>query len=149
MSDNQQNIPKPSELNKLGQKTPDAPVDAAPETEPEVEAFHIPESEVYSHDVTLVFSKETSGKFVATADDYNIMFARQTSNLADDMLQARGYFFLNELNALLNLKLTPQGQILGWIKNDELPTRIKIDIERDGDAILLKTTVQGEIFTLL
>ena len=48
--------------------------------------------------------------------DYNKFFLKNQQELANHMLRARGYLFLNEVyHDLLGLKCSPAGQSVGWI----------------------------------
>jgi len=49
--------------------------------------------------------------------EYNWIFLRAQENWANDLLQARGYLFLNEILLLLGLPVSPIGQIVGWTYN--------------------------------
>lgn len=47
--------------------------------------------------------------------EYNWLFLRQQQNWANDMLQARGFVFLNDVLDTLGLSRMPIGQLVGWI----------------------------------
>lgn len=50
--------------------------------------------------------------------DFNMMFIRQNQQLANDMLRAHGYLFLNEVYKMLGFPQTTAGQAVGWIYNE-------------------------------
>lgn len=50
---------------------------------------------------------------------YNEMFVRCALNYCRELCRARGYLFLNEVYEKLGMPLTRQGQMAGWIFNDE------------------------------
>lgn len=60
------------------------------------------------------FSKDTTTHF-DTVMDYNRQFLSARQALANDMLIANGYLFLNEVLDLLDLDRTADGFMLGWI----------------------------------
>lgn len=60
------------------------------------------------------FSKDTTTHFDSVMD-YNRQFLSARQSLANDMLVANGYLFLNEVLDLLDLDRTADGFMLGWI----------------------------------
>jgi hypothetical protein len=50
--------------------------------------------------------------------DYNMMFLKAQQQYANDRLQTHGHLFLNEVYDSLGLDRTPEGQIVGWVKNN-------------------------------
>lgn len=48
--------------------------------------------------------------------DMDIMFLKQTQNWASEVLQARGYIFLNEVYKELGFPPSEAGQFVGWVK---------------------------------
>ena len=48
--------------------------------------------------------------------DYNEMRLRNAQNYCNELLQARGHLFLNEVLDVLNIKRTPAGAVCGWVK---------------------------------
>lgn len=78
--------------------------------------------------------------------DYNRIFLETQFNWANDLLQARGHLFLNEVYDMLGLPRTSEGQLLGWLYTPD--TRIKfMQSEPDADgAIDLEFMVDGEIY---
>lgn len=55
------------------------------------------------------------------SDTYNSMFLRAQQELANHMLRAKGYLFLNEVYEMLGIEPSVAGQTVGWVydKNDE------------------------------
>jgi len=51
--------------------------------------------------------------------EYNKTFLRAKQNYCNDMLQARGYIFLNEVYEELGMDHSKAGQFVGWIISDE------------------------------
>jgi hypothetical protein len=48
---------------------------------------------------------------------YNRTFLQCQQAYANDILQARGHLFLNEVHDMLGLPRTSDGQLVGWVKN--------------------------------
>lgn len=53
--------------------------------------------------------------------DYDLMFLKAQESYANDMLQAQGYLFLNDVYDKLGLPRTKAGQIVGWVYNKDNP----------------------------
>ena len=53
--------------------------------------------------------------------EYNLMFLKRQQQHANDMLQARGYLFLNDVYEMLGIPKTKAGQIVGWVYDEECP----------------------------
>ena len=51
--------------------------------------------------------------------EYNKLFVEKTLDYCHNKLKARGYLFLNEVYQTLGLPETKQGQIGGWIYDEE------------------------------
>lgn len=47
--------------------------------------------------------------------EYNHMFLKQQQNYANELLQARGHVYLNEVYDMLGLQRSKAGQIVGWM----------------------------------
>jgi hypothetical protein len=52
---------------------------------------------------------------------YNLMFLRARQQQANDMLRANRHLFLNDVLKMLDLPITPAGQVVGWVYNEEDP----------------------------
>lgn len=50
---------------------------------------------------------------------YNQLFLSAQEKYANNLLNARGYLFLNEVLSMLGMKQCPEGQIVGWLKGSE------------------------------
>jgi len=53
--------------------------------------------------------------------NYNLMFLRQAERAANRKLKDRGHLFLNEVYDMLGIMRTPEGQIVGWIYDENNP----------------------------
>lgn len=51
----------------------------------------------------------------------NLMFLRQQQNYANDVLQCKGYLFLNDVYELLGIPSTAAGQVVGWVYDPKNP----------------------------
>ena len=60
-------------------------------------------------------ARTAPGNWTANSD-YNQMFLTSVQNWANDLLNARGHLFLNEVLDGLGLKRVPWGQAVGWLK---------------------------------
>lgn len=47
--------------------------------------------------------------------EYNLMFLKSQQNYVNELLQVRGYVFLNEVYRLLGIPETSEGQLVGWV----------------------------------
>lgn len=52
---------------------------------------------------------------------FNLAFLKAQQEFANDKLRARGYLFLNEVYDVLGIPRTKEGQVVGWIYNEENP----------------------------
>lgn len=64
------------------------------------------------------FFDETNVHWEKT-NEYNLLFLRAQQNYANDLLQARGHLFLNEVYNALGLPHTEAGAVVGWILNKD------------------------------
>lgn len=60
----------------------------------------------------------------------NIQFLSSKQNYFNDLLQQRGYVFLNEVYEGLGYEATPSGQMVGWLRSDRHDA--KNDVTGDG-----------------
>lgn len=96
--------------------------------------------------------------------EYNLMFLRAQQQYANDLLQARGHLFLNEVYDMLGIPRTKAGQVVGWVYNDKNPVGDNFvdfgiyDIHRETNrdfvngyerTILLDFNVDGNIWDLI
>lgn len=91
--------------------------------------------------------------------EYNMIFLRAQQNYANDMLQARGHVFLNEIYDMLGIERTGAGAVVGWvfgkggddyidfgIFDDKTNERVRDFVNGREDAILLDFNVDGVIY---
>lgn len=99
--------------------------------------------------------------FVRNAE-YNMIFLRAQQNYANDMLQARGHVFLNEIYDALGIPRTGAGAAVGWVHgkggddyidfgifDDKTNDRVRDFVNGREDAILLDFNVDGVIWHLI
>lgn len=65
-----------------------------------------------------LFAKETTQEWSPQAD-YNLVYLRARQQYANDMLNAKGYVFLNDVYESLGLDRIPAGQAVGWLKDNK------------------------------
>lgn len=53
--------------------------------------------------------------------EYNLMFLKDQQRYANDLLQARGHLFLNEVYDLLGIPRCKAGQVVGWVYDEKHP----------------------------
>jgi hypothetical protein len=92
--------------------------------------------------------------------EYNRLYLKCQQNYANDKLQQQGHLFLNEVYAMLNLKHTSPGSVVGWLKDPKpgegdgyIDFGVFADHERNRDFIngwqdrvLLDFNVDGVIY---
>lgn len=90
--------------------------------------------------------------------EYNLMFLRTQEAHANERLKAKGYLFLNEVYAMLDIPETKAGQMIGWVYDPEVEHKVDFgiyDIYRDSNrrfvngierSILLDFNVDGNIW---
>lgn len=98
------------------------------------------------------------------SSEYNLAFLKGQQAWFNNLLQARGHVFLNEVYDALGIKRTQAGQVVGWIydpDNDEIDNYVDFGIynvnysaSRDfvngyNDVILLDFNVDGVIYDLI
>lgn len=53
--------------------------------------------------------------------EYNLMFLRKQQDYANEVLQAKGHLFLNEVYDMLGIPRTKAGQCVGWVYDEKHP----------------------------
>ena len=53
--------------------------------------------------------------------ELNLMFLKRQQSYANDLLQRRGYLFLNEVYDMLGIPRTKAGQVVGWVYDENCP----------------------------
>lgn len=96
--------------------------------------------------------------------EYNLMFLKAQQNYANDILKSRGHLFLNEVYDMLGIPHSKAGQIVGWIYNEDDPSKDNYvdfgiyDVNRQPvrdfvngyeRTILLDFNVDGNIWDLI
>ena len=56
-----------------------------------------------------------------TSSEYNKLFILSTMDYMNGLLRARGHVFLNEVYDALGIPRSSEGQVVGWIYNEENP----------------------------
>lgn len=121
------------------------------------------ENEKKSLDGPSVFSMffdSSSDQWVKNDPTGNRYFLQCQQNRANDILQTKGYLFLNEVYEMLGLPATDVGSIVGWIKglgDDFVDFHIYQDESEAGrrfvngyeDVILLDFNVDGVVYDKL
>lgn len=64
-----------------------------------------------------LFAKDTTYDW-SPQPDYNLHFLRAQQQIANDILNSKGYIFLNDVRKSLGLESIPAGQAVGWFKNN-------------------------------
>ena len=93
--------------------------------------------------------------------EYNLMFLRNQQQYANDLLESRGYLFLNEVYEMLGIQRTRQGQVIGWIYDKNVIDKVDFGIYNIANpanrrfvngyerSILLDFNVDGDILNAI
>lgn len=93
--------------------------------------------------------------------EYNLMFLRNQQQYANDLLESRGYLFLNEVYEMLGIQRTRQGQVIGWIYDKNVLDKVDFGIYNIANpanrrfvngyerSILLDFNVDGDILNAI
>lgn len=67
------------------------------------------------------FFAKGEAKAAEVNDDYNLLFLKSQQELANHMLRAKGFLFLNDVYEMLGIDPSIPGQMVGWVydKNDD------------------------------
>lgn len=110
------------------------------------------EASMYSR----LFTEKTSAQW-CHSNSTNRMNLRLWQNWANDLLNARGHVFLNEVYQMLGFESTKAGQVVGWVKHNPNGGDNYIDfrlfevcISEYGDVgIMIDPNVDGVILDLI
>ena len=105
------------------------------------------------------FFDEFNDNWIKCADD-NLMFLKCQETYANNILQARGHIFLNEVYEMLGLKHTKYGAVTGWVVGngddyvdfgifDKGNERKRSFVNGYEPSILLNFNVDGVIYNLI
>lgn len=87
--------------------------------------------------------------------ELNLMFIRCQQNYANDLLQARGHVFLNEVYDMLGIDRSQAGQVVGWVIGDNGDNYIDFGLYQASSSrfvngwernVLLDFNVDGVIY---
>lgn len=94
--------------------------------------------------------------------EYNKIFLLAQQNYANNLLQARGHVFLNEIYDMLGMERSGAGAVVGWvwgkggddyidfgIFEDKTNARVRDFVNGRETSILLDFNVDGEIYRLI
>ena len=92
--------------------------------------------------------------------EFNLFFLRSQQAYANDMLQARGHVFLNEVYDQLGIDRTKAGAVVGWVKNnadnfidfgiyDGASGEARMFVNGVENSILLDFNVDGVVLDLI
>lgn len=97
--------------------------------------------------------------------EYNLMFLKDQQRYANDLLQARGHLYLNEVYDLLGIPRSKAGQAVGWIYDEKNPvgdnfvdfgmydttrsSKVADFVNGYERTILLDFNVDGDILSLM
>lgn len=92
--------------------------------------------------------------------NFNYCFVKSVQSHYNEVLQTRGHVFLNEVYDALGLDATPEGQVLGWIKEGKGDGYIDFGIDIPKEAtkefvegrtgkVLLDFNVDGVVYNLI
>lgn len=92
---------------------------------------------------------DDSNKHWSPRPDFNKLFLSIQQNWANDVLNARGHIFLNEVYDSLGIPRSRTGAIVGWFKQiGSNPVEFRVVDEVEG-AMLLHFNVDGIIYDKL
>lgn len=92
-------------------------------------------------------------------NEYNFLFIQAQQNMANDLLTAKGYVFLNDVYEALGIPRTKAGQIVGWVADGKGDGFIDFGLRNTEDglrfvageerSIWLDFNVDGNILNLI
>ena len=90
---------------------------------------------------------DESNKYWSKRPMDNKIFLQTQNNWFNDMLQARGHIFLNEVYDALGMKRSREGVIIGWLKDGKGDGYVGLEIkEIENGALLIDFNVDGVIY---
>lgn len=134
---------------ETGKKTKSKQEVYAVADESEVKGKHVSQYARFFDDASIEWKK---------SPEYNLHFLKLQEKHANDILNARGYIFLNEVYRMLGLPYSQAGQVVGWIKDgtgdgyvdfgiyDYLDEEKRDFVNGYNPAILLDFNVDGVVF---
>jgi hypothetical protein len=92
---------------------------------------------------------DPSNKHWANHSDSNRIFLQVQEAYANDVLNAKGFVFLNDIYDMLGFERTAAGQLIGWFKEEGSNPIVFERIEVSEEATVLDFNPDGVIYDKL